>query len=75
MNLGRMPFRVCGPFLLALLLGACGTGTAPSAEDNRQLDNAADMLDAAPEALGNIDSNSLLNPPDSNTSDAAPPSR
>ena len=59
MNLGRMPFLACGPFLLALLLGACGTRTAPSAEENRQLDNAAEMLDAAPETLGNIDSNAL----------------
>ena len=59
MNLGRMPFLACGPFLLALLLGACGTRTAPSAEENRQLDNAAEMLDAAPRSLGNIDSNAL----------------
>jgi hypothetical protein len=56
---GRMPLPVCGPFLLALLLAACGTSTAPSAEQNRQLDNAAQMLDAAPSTLGNIDSNAL----------------
>jgi hypothetical protein len=56
---GRMPFLACGPFLLALLVSACGTSTAPSAEENRQLDNAAEMLDAAPQALGNIDSNAL----------------
>ena len=56
---GRMPFLACGPFLLALLVSACGKSTAPSAEENRQLDNAAEMLDAAPQALGNIDSNAL----------------
>jgi hypothetical protein len=56
---GRMPPLACGPFVLALLLGACGDGTKPSAEDNRQLENAAEMLDAAPQTLGNIDSNAL----------------
>jgi hypothetical protein len=56
---GRMPYRACGPFLLALLLAACGSGTSPSAEENRQLDNAAEMLDAAPQTLGNIDGNAL----------------
>jgi hypothetical protein len=59
MDKGRMPVRACGPFLLALLLGACGSKTTPSAEENRQLDNAAEMLDAAPRSLGNIDSNAL----------------
>jgi len=62
---GRMPALACGPFLLALLLGACGDRTAPSAEENRQLDNAAEMLDEAPQTLGNIDSNAL-GPVDSN---------
>jgi hypothetical protein len=56
---GRMPTLACGPFLLVLLLAACGNRTAPSAEENRQLDNAAEMLDAAPQTLGNIDSNAL----------------
>jgi hypothetical protein len=56
---GRMPFLACGPFLLALLVSACGKSTAPSAEENRQLDNAAEMLDAAPQTLGNVDSNPL----------------
>jgi len=59
MDKGRMPVRACGPFLLALLLGACGSKTTPSAEENRQLDNAAEMLDAAPRSLGNVDSNAL----------------
>jgi PBP1b-binding outer membrane lipoprotein LpoB len=66
MNLGRMPFQACGACVLALLLGACGTTTAPSAEENRQLDNAAEMLDAAPQSLENIDANAL-GPVDSNT--------
>lgn len=58
---GRTPYRACGPFLLALLLSACGSGTSPSAEENRQLDNAAEMLDAAPQALGNIDDTAVGN--------------
>ena len=66
MDKGRMPVRACGPFLLALLLGACGSKTTPSAEENRQLDNAAEMLDAAPQSLENIDANAL-GPVDSNT--------
>jgi hypothetical protein len=59
MNKGRMPIRACGPFLLALLLGSCGDRSTPSAEENRQLDNAAEMLDSAPGELANIDANAL----------------
>jgi hypothetical protein len=62
---GRMPRSACGPFVLALMLSACGGNTAPSAEQNRQLDNAAEMLDAAPQTLGNIDANAL-SPVDNN---------
>ncbi len=56
---GRMPLLACGPFLLALLASACSDGTSPSAEENRQLDNAAEMLDSAPDTLANIDENAL----------------
>jgi hypothetical protein len=59
MKKGRMPSLACGPFLLALLLGSCGDRTTPSAEENRQLDNAAEMLDSAPGELANIDANAL----------------
>jgi hypothetical protein len=59
MTKGRMPHRACGPFLLALALAACGDRTTPTAEENRQLDNAAEMLDSAPDALENIDENAL----------------
>ena len=59
MNKGRTPYRVCGPFLLALLLSGCGERTRPSAEESEQLDNAADMLNAAPDVLANIDENAL----------------
>ena len=59
MTKGRTPLLACGPFLMLALLGSCGDRSTPSAEQNRQLDNAAEMLDAAPQALGNIDSNAL----------------
>lgn len=61
-----MPRLACGPFVLAFLVAGCGNRTAPSAEQNRQLDNAAEMLDAAPQTLGNIDSNAL-GPVDANS--------
>jgi len=54
-----MPYRACGPFLLALLLGACGGGSKPSAEENEQLNNASEMLDEADNALAGIDGNLL----------------
>ncbi len=54
-----MPGLACGPFLLALLLTSCGDRSTPSAEENRQLDNAAEMLDSAPGELANIDENDL----------------
>jgi hypothetical protein len=69
-----MPLRACGPFLLALLLAACGNGTSPSAEENRQLDNAAEMLDAAPQTLSNIDDNAL-GPDDGNSVNRDEPPR
>ena len=59
MTKGRMPYRACGPFLFALLLCACGEGTRPSAAENEQLNNAAGMLDAAPDTLANIDENAI----------------
>ncbi len=56
---GRMPSLVCGPFLLVLILCSCSEGSAPSAQENDQLDNAAEMLDEAPNALSGIDENAL----------------
>jgi hypothetical protein len=58
-NKGRAPFRARGPFLLALLLAACSGRSTPTAEENRQLNNAAEMLDVAPNMLENIDENAL----------------
>jgi len=64
-----MPSLACGPFLLALCLTSCGDRSTPSAEENRQLDNAAEMLDSAPGELANIDGNGLE--PAEDNSDAA----
>lgn len=62
MTKGRMPHRACGPLLFALLLCACGEGTRPSAAENEQLNNAAEMLDSAPDTLANIDDKALAEP-------------
>lgn len=66
MTKGRIPHRACGPFLLALLLGACGDGSKPSAEENEQLNNASEMLDEAENALADIDDN-LIREPEGNS--------
>jgi hypothetical protein len=60
MNKGRMPYLACGPFLLALLLASCGDSSNPTAEDNAQLDNAAELLNSAPDELANVDGNALV---------------
>ena len=62
MTKGRTPALACGPFVLALLLAACGDSSVPSAEENAQLDNAAEMLNAAPVALEGIDEKALDQP-------------
>ena len=54
-----MPYLACGPFLLAFVLASCGDKSTPSAEENRQLDNAAELLNSAPDELANIDENAL----------------
>jgi len=60
MTKGRMPVLACGPFLLPLLLVACGGDrSVPSSEQNDQLNNAAEMLDQAPNALEGIDETAL----------------
>ncbi|MGI8704303.1 MAG: hypothetical protein ACR2JJ_00625 [Sphingomicrobium sp.] len=70
MNKGRMLPWACGPLLLALLLSACGEQTTPSAEEHEQLDNASEMLDSAPNALADIDDNSLGQPERNSTEPA-----
>lgn len=69
MKKGRMPAVACGPFLLTLALAACAERTTPSAEENRQLENAADLLNSAPGELADIDENALS----TNESNAAEP--
>ena len=59
MKWGRSPILAGGPFLF-LLLSACGSAsTSPTPEQNRDLDNAELLLNAAPESLSNIDENTL----------------
>ena len=65
MTKGRTLYWACGPFLLALLLSACGERSKPSAEENEQLNNAAVMLDEAPNLLSDIDENALGQPANS----------
>ena len=40
--------------------GCSGSSTAPSAEENRELDRAAEMLDDAPNSLDQVDENLLI---------------
>lgn len=49
------------PLAALLLLGACDRDRqAPSTEDNRRLDEAETMLDAAPDALDAIDDGAVM---------------
>ena len=59
MNKGRTPRWACGSFLMALLLGACGDSSRPSAEESEQLNNAEKMLDQADNELAGIEENTL----------------
>ena len=61
---GRAPVLACGPFLLALALASCGDKSVPSAEENSQLDNAAELLNSAPDELANVDENAIGNSDD-----------
>ena len=63
MEKGRSPYRACGPFLCLLLLCGCGNSTQPTGEESRQLDNAAEMLNAADAELNSIDRNLLPDEP------------
>ena len=67
-----MPHRACGPFLVALLLCACGDRSRPSAVESDQLNNAAEMLDSAPDALSNIDTSALNEPANDAAGETSP---
>jgi hypothetical protein len=54
-----MLIRACGPFLLVSPIAGCGEPSRPSPAENRQLDNAAEMLDSAPTRLETIHENQL----------------
>jgi hypothetical protein len=45
--------------LVIAAAAACSQSNAPSAEQNRALDNAGQMLDDAPDALNQIEGNAL----------------
>jgi hypothetical protein len=59
MTRGRTLIRACGPFLLASSIAGCGESSRPSEAENRQLENAAEMLDSAPARLETIQDNGL----------------
>ena len=61
MKKGRMPRLACGLFL-CLPLMSCSQSTAPDAADNRQLENAADLLEQAPGELNAVDENVMTEP-------------
>ena len=57
---GRPSLLTRGPFLLVFAVAGCGDRTTPTGEESRQLDNAAEMLNSAPDQLSNIDENLLI---------------
>lgn len=51
-------FTLC---VVLALAAACGRDTAaPSAEQNRELNGAAEMLNKAPDSLSNVDDSALI---------------
>jgi hypothetical protein len=65
MKKGRAPALACGLFLCLPALASCGSeSTAPTPEQNQQLANADELLNAAPETLSNMDENALGAPPE-----------
>ncbi len=52
------------------LLASCGSEGAPSAQENREMDEAERMLDEAADNLADIDENMLL---EANRADAGEP--
>lgn len=56
-----MVLRTAIPIALLALAAACqGETDAPSAEQNRDMDRAAEMLDKAPDSLSQVDDGGLL---------------
>lgn len=57
---GRSPLRACGPFLLGVVIAGCGEDSRPSAAEDERLNNAAEMLESAPDALEGVDDDALV---------------
>lgn len=54
-----MPRHALLVIALAAVVAGCGGSTAPSAEQNRALDDAGRMLDEAPAALNEVQEDGL----------------
>ena len=66
MTKGRTPVLACGLFLCVTTVASCGSeNTTPTPEQNRQLANADELLNSAPNTLSNIDENALSAPENS----------
>lgn len=77
MNAGGRPAIAGGPLCLLLAailpLAACREGEAPTAEQNRQMDEAAELLNQAPATLEAVDDGGLAGAANDGSGAAPPP--